>query len=274
MNKRWSIRQAKARKCKPATTFRQAFVVSGQAAEARGPGKGALDDPAPGQQHEAALGLRQLDHLQPDAVRRRIGGRVAHRCSPGRRRPVRPSARSPPAPPRPTRDLARSWALAGVTSSASSSPSVSTASMDLAALAPLVARRSRRDARSLASIAAWRCRRSPPWVGRRGPPPSAASRAGRAPSPQSSPPRASAASAGRPPARAANRPADSARGAGAHDPAQGIEDLAQVMAALRGIVGHQGQIGGDKGPFLVSHIGRVRFAGENLSFHPPSVPSP
>ena len=50
----------------------QALVVARQAAEARGPGEAALDDPAPGQEHEAALGLGQLDHLQLDAVR---GGR-------------------------------------------------------------------------------------------------------------------------------------------------------------------------------------------------------
>ena len=38
-----------------------ALVVAHQAAEAHLPGEGALDDPAPGQQDEAALGLRQLD---------------------------------------------------------------------------------------------------------------------------------------------------------------------------------------------------------------------
>jgi glucokinase len=54
----------------------QPLVVAGQAAEARHPGEAALHDPAPRQQHEAALGLRVLDHLQVDAVGRRRLGRV------------------------------------------------------------------------------------------------------------------------------------------------------------------------------------------------------
>jgi hypothetical protein len=46
----------------------QALVVSGQAAEAGGPGKAALDHPAPGQQHKAFGGGRMLDHLQLNAL--------------------------------------------------------------------------------------------------------------------------------------------------------------------------------------------------------------
>jgi hypothetical protein len=63
-------------------------------------------------------------------------------------------------------------------------------------------------------------------------------------------------------------------GAGMHDPAQGVEDLAQVVTPLRGIFGHQRQIRRHEGPFLVADIGRVRLAGATLTFHPPSLPSP
>lgn len=39
----------------------QAFVITGEPAEARSPGEVAFDDPAFGQQDEASLGFRQLD---------------------------------------------------------------------------------------------------------------------------------------------------------------------------------------------------------------------
>jgi hypothetical protein len=46
----------------------EAFVVSGESVEAGCPGEAAFDHPASGQQHEASLGLRMLDHFQPYAV--------------------------------------------------------------------------------------------------------------------------------------------------------------------------------------------------------------
>ena len=46
----------------------EAFIVAGEAAEACGPAEAALDDPAARQEHEAALGVGQLDHEQGDAV--------------------------------------------------------------------------------------------------------------------------------------------------------------------------------------------------------------
>ena len=46
----------------------QAFVVAGEAAEACHPGEAAFDDPASGQEDEAALGGGQLDDLEADAV--------------------------------------------------------------------------------------------------------------------------------------------------------------------------------------------------------------
>lgn len=46
--------------------LRQAFVVPGEAAEARRPCEGAPHHPAPGQ-HEGALGLLQLDDINADA---------------------------------------------------------------------------------------------------------------------------------------------------------------------------------------------------------------
>ena len=51
----------------------ESFVVSGESAEKRGPGEASLDDPSSWQQHEAALCLGVLDHLQLDAM---LGGRV------------------------------------------------------------------------------------------------------------------------------------------------------------------------------------------------------
>ena len=61
-------------------------------------------------------------------------------------------------------------------------------------------------------------------------------------------------------------------GTSAHDPAQPIENFTQIVAALRGLFDHQGQVGGDERPLLVAHIGRVRFAGI-LRFHAPSLTS-
>jgi hypothetical protein len=56
--------------------FGQAFVVVGQAAEACRPGEGALHHPAPGQEHEAPFGFRQLDDLQAHPVGCRIRFRL------------------------------------------------------------------------------------------------------------------------------------------------------------------------------------------------------
>jgi hypothetical protein len=40
------------------------FVVSGYASKSCGPGEAPLDDPAAGQQNDAAFGLCVLDHAQ------------------------------------------------------------------------------------------------------------------------------------------------------------------------------------------------------------------
>src|SRR5271157_4277952 len=45
-----------------------AFVVFDESSEAGGPGEGSFDDPSSGQQHETALGLRQFDDLERNAV--------------------------------------------------------------------------------------------------------------------------------------------------------------------------------------------------------------
>ena len=47
------------------------FVVFDEPSEAGDPGEGSLDTPPSGQQHEAALGLRQLDDVERNAV---LGG--------------------------------------------------------------------------------------------------------------------------------------------------------------------------------------------------------
>lgn len=55
-----------------------ALVILDQSPEAGGPGEGSLDQPVPRQQHEAALGLRQLHHLQFDTMR---PGGLGHPCA-------------------------------------------------------------------------------------------------------------------------------------------------------------------------------------------------
>ena len=52
----------------------ESFVVTAEPAKAGQPGEGAFDDPAPGQQHEAAFGFRQFDHDQVDTFLRGLGG--------------------------------------------------------------------------------------------------------------------------------------------------------------------------------------------------------
>ncbi len=59
-----------------------------------------------------------------------------------------------------------------------------------------------------------------------------------------------------------------------HDPTQRIEDLLQVMPALRCLLLQQRQVWRHELPFVIADIGRVRLAGNNFTFHPPSVPSP
>ena len=54
---------------------RQSFVVSGKAAKTRGPGKGALDDPAPWQKNESSFGLLKFNHNQSDSLLGRLVGR-------------------------------------------------------------------------------------------------------------------------------------------------------------------------------------------------------
>ena len=44
------------------------FVISGESAEACGPGEAALDDPTARQQHEASFCHGMLDHFEPQAV--------------------------------------------------------------------------------------------------------------------------------------------------------------------------------------------------------------
>jgi hypothetical protein len=46
----------------------ESFVISGESAEAGGPGEASLDEPSSWQQDEAALGLGVFDYLQPDAM--------------------------------------------------------------------------------------------------------------------------------------------------------------------------------------------------------------
>ena len=58
------------------------------------------------------------------------------------------------------------------------------------------------------------------------------------------------------------------RRARSDNPAQAIKDLAQAVLPLRGVFGHEGQIGGHKGPFVVTDI-----TGVGFPFHTASVAS-
>lgn len=111
----------------PGDRFGQAFVLSGQSSEPRRPRETALDHPAPGQQLEPPFGIEKHDHVEGDpALRRRGGGHLAGRALidigqddvvPGG--VLDGGARMP--------TWARSWASAGVTWRATTSPSVSIA---------------------------------------------------------------------------------------------------------------------------------------------------
>src|SRR5579859_2104604 len=48
--------------------LRQALIVASQTPKTSHPGERALDHPSTRQEHEAALGLRQLDHFQADTM--------------------------------------------------------------------------------------------------------------------------------------------------------------------------------------------------------------
>ena len=59
----------------------QPLIVPRQPAQAGGPGETALHHPASGQENNASLGLRQLDHFQADALLRRcLQGLVSGRA--------------------------------------------------------------------------------------------------------------------------------------------------------------------------------------------------
>src|SRR5438093_10306380 len=68
LNEVGSHEHSKGQEVKPSQLFRQAFVVAGQPAETSHPCEAALYYPPAGQQHKPSLGIRQLDHLQPDAL--------------------------------------------------------------------------------------------------------------------------------------------------------------------------------------------------------------
>jgi hypothetical protein len=59
--------------------LRHALIISDQTPKPRLPGKGALDNPATRQQHEAAFGLSPVDDVQLNAVR--LGGLDIAQCA-------------------------------------------------------------------------------------------------------------------------------------------------------------------------------------------------
>src|SRR5262249_15943552 len=105
----------------------QSLVIADEATEAGTPGEIALNYPPAWKQHEAALGLGQLDYLEVDAVLRGVGCRLVPgvaRVHIGQRDPLtghflQLGGRASPS--------ARPCSLAGVTNNVSRLPSVSTA---------------------------------------------------------------------------------------------------------------------------------------------------
>ena len=48
--------------------------------------------------------------------------------------------------------------------------------------------------------------------------------------------------------------------AGAHQPAQGVEDLAQGIVSLGSLLAHQAQIGGYEGPLVIGNVTGIGLA--------------
>jgi hypothetical protein len=67
------------------------------------------------------------------------------------------------------------------------------------------------------------------------------------------------------------QPPGSAR---AHQPAQGIEDLAQRVAPLQRVFGQQQQVGGDQCLFVVADVGGIGVARRGIETHPSSYHPP
>ena len=57
----------------------------------------------------------------------------------------------------------------------------------------------------------------------------------------------------------------------AYHPAQGVEDFTKRMLALGGILGHQGEVQGDKGPLVIRHVAGISLAAGMLA-HATSLP--
>src|SRR5262249_1507067 len=53
------------------------------------------------------------------------------------------------------------------------------------------------------------------------------------------------------------------RGAAADEPAQGVEDIAEIVDALAGVLGQQAEVGDDELPFGVGDITGVGFVGDH-----------
>lgn len=241
----------------------QALVVPRQAAKPGRPGKSPFDHPTPGQQHKAALGFGELDHLQCDAVhlggRRRLFPRIALIDIGQFNLPVRDFLHR-------LGQLPNLIPILGIGRGDVQRQQVSQGidgHMDFRAalaLGPVVARPRATGGRRLQCPAIHnRCRRigCPAHLQAQKHPQIMHHRFETARlNPASRPliddfPRRQI--MGKP----------SPRGTRAHQPAQRIEDFPKVVPALPGIERQQGQIRGDKGPFFIADISGVRFA----SFH-------
>ena len=61
-------------------------------------------------------------------------------------------------------------------------------------------------------------------------------------------------------------------GPGPHGPLERVEHLPEIMPALHGVSGQQGEVRGDEGPLLVAHIGGVWLLASGLHARDVSTP--
>ena len=239
---------------------RQPLVVTRQAAEARGPGEAALDDPALRRQHEAALGLGQLDDFQADAM---PGGGIGRLLTGVALIHVGQLDRLASGFLHGSRQDIHLGAVLGIGRGDVQREQVAQrvdSGMDLGAFAPLVPV-------VAGPSATLGCRWQRPAVQdrRRG---LAGAALGQAQQHAQIVDDGFEDAGIQPAARLLvdGLPAGEVvrqhppLGPRAGQPAQGVEDLTQVVAPLRRVFTHQGKVGGDEGPFLVADISRIGLA--------------
>src|SRR5215217_5798596 len=227
---------------KPGNGLREPLVVARQASEARRPGEAALHYPPARQEHEALLGAGVLDHLQSDAARFRRFCRLLARVALVHIRQLNALARVLLHGSRQLFDLRAVLFGGGRDAQGEQVPESIHGGMYLRAFlalrpvvaGPVPALRAGGQAQDGPQVVNHRLEDSgvDPALG--------------------------LLVDGLPRREVVWHHAP--RGSGSHYPAQGIEDLAQVVDALRGVFAEQREVGGDERPLFVAHVGRVRLS--------------